>query len=529
MAAETQKTDEMKTGSPDIELISGNNNILLIAPHGVETKPYDDENTATLTRLIADQLKCSAVINTAYRKPATVNAANKDTKRINLNHRDQVETHLEKEFLSPLLEYKNEIVKQYGSALVFWIHGAEDDNVKTDVIKNSATAPENVKVLVGYGQKAGKDRPTAQQQTVDKLIKGLDANGLKAVSANPDKKVDTAAGNNSYCGWDQNNMNQWFRTQGSTLEQVQSIQLEFRWTGCRDKKGLEPTAKIFADAISSLIQPETEATPHEENLTDEVPEQKTNLTPKMAKSDQREDAIDVNEQKPMVPVTEEEATKQPPDIEAADEDLKVEEAYQHLKGLFVKHFQTAMLNAGKYIIKQLYDGDYKRAEEKEPTGTQSLSKLIKKLQGDQGNAPSRTWVYDAVNLAIDHHLYEQKRLPSVYGQLGHSHQVNLTYSPNLVIKQALTAETVENEYTVSRLRERIREEKRKEDTDYVSLKEKIPSDRLKTFNIKRLKEIKRQTKALEKKIQERLSLYQENLKKVEAILGQKQKATSKPK
>ena len=53
----------------NIELISGNNSILLIAPHGVETEPYDDIDTAALTRLISEQLNCSAIYNTIYRKP----------------------------------------------------------------------------------------------------------------------------------------------------------------------------------------------------------------------------------------------------------------------------------------------------------------------------------------------------------------------------------------------------------------------------------------------------------------------------
>ena len=33
----------------ELEIVKGKTDILLITPHGVETEPYDDENTANLT------------------------------------------------------------------------------------------------------------------------------------------------------------------------------------------------------------------------------------------------------------------------------------------------------------------------------------------------------------------------------------------------------------------------------------------------------------------------------------------------
>ena len=57
------------TGIQEIEFIESDSNILLIAPHGVETEPYDDIGTAALTRKIQENLGCSAIINTTYRKP----------------------------------------------------------------------------------------------------------------------------------------------------------------------------------------------------------------------------------------------------------------------------------------------------------------------------------------------------------------------------------------------------------------------------------------------------------------------------
>ncbi len=88
---------------------------------------------------------------------------------------------------------------------------------------------------------------------------------------------------------------------------------------------------------------------------------------------------------------------------------KLKSAYKHLKNIFAKHFQNAMLECGQYLVQTFYDGDYVLAQEKKFTGNKTLSKLIKRIQQDakeKGDAPSRTWLYDAVNLAIDNHRYE---------------------------------------------------------------------------------------------------------------------------
>jgi len=205
-------------------------------------------------------------------------------------------------------------------------------------------------------------------------------------------------------------------------------------------------------------------------------------------------------------------------------DQVVEEAYQHLKGIFIKHVQNAMLEAGQYLVNKMYDGNYELAKKKEPNGTKSLAKLYKKIQQDaleKGNAPSRTWLYDAVNLAIDHHIFENHALSSVYGRLGHSHKVNLTYAPDIEIKKALIQEIDQKKYSVARLRERIREEKRKTDIAYIPMNEEMPIKRLMTFDAEKLERLKARTHSLGKDAQNRLSVYQGNLEKIEKALTKK--------
>jgi hypothetical protein len=134
---------------------------------------------------------------------------------------------------------------------------------------------------------------------------------------------------------------------------------------------------------------------------------------------------------------------------------------------------------------------------------------------------SRAWLYDAVNLAIDNHLYEKKRLPSVYGQLGHSHKVNLTSAPDEV-KPKLVKESVENKYTVSKLRERIREERDKLGADHISLKDPMSIDRLENLSSKQLNALKTKTEGLFMKVQDEAKVYQGNLGLIGRVLETKE-------
>jgi len=116
----------------------------------------------------------------------------------------------------------------------------------------------------------------------------------------------------------------------------------------------------------------------------------------------------------------------------------LEEKGQELIKIAVKQVRETMLDIGLYIIKHFYNDDPALASSKRVSSKgkkniqhESLTNLIKKLQNNpDGHKPSRTWLYDAVNLAIDYKLFEAKQLESAYGLLGHSLKVNLTYTPH---------------------------------------------------------------------------------------------------
>lgn len=99
---------------------------------------------------------------------------------------------------------------------------------------------------------------------------------------------------------------------------VQSIQLEFRMTDCRDTaENIKTTASQLSHAITAIVQPDIKALVKE----------------------------NFSVAKPQVDVVDK-------------DDEKVEKAYAYLKNIFHKHFQKAMLECGQYLVETFYDGNY---------------------------------------------------------------------------------------------------------------------------------------------------------------------------
>jgi len=405
----------------DIYKIKGNTKILLIAPHG---HSKDDKNTGKIVRALAEQNGCYAIINEYYRKPKKSNddeSADKKNKRVNLNRKGQVETHLKTEFLDPLIKYKNEIVERFGNVFLIWVHGAFDHSV-----------PESIKVVVGYGQGKNDVRHTANIDTIDVLIKGLNENNLTAI------KADIAE--NKFCARDINNMNQYFRKiEGENLDTLQSIQLEFRWTGCRDTdESIETTAKNLAYAISAIVQ--TAAENNQSSDKAQVPEI-------ISDPEEVKDAIEVG---------------------GTNYDPLVETAYQKLSQVFSTNYERALMEAGQYIVRTFYGGEegienqeydenmvlspetIENARDNNSQRKTSLHQLFQKFnENTNSKAPSRGWFYNAVNLVVQHH--DMKKLLKtrfhMYGNLFLSHKVALLRIKKkefLPIKQELIEEESKN-------------------------------------------------------------------------------------
>jgi predicted RND superfamily exporter protein len=113
-----------------------------------------------------------------------------------------------------------------------------------------------------------------------------------------------------------------------------------------------------------------------------------------------------------------------------------------------------MLEAGQYLIKKFYDNNYDNAKASKKAKVKSLSELIRRINKEAGGTPSKTWIYDAVKLAVDDKDYNSS--PD-YQKIVHSNKVVLTHVQEKDMKEQLITETAEKGYSVEKLKERIRE------------------------------------------------------------------------
>ena len=130
----------------------------------------------------------------------------------------------------------------------------------------------------------------------------------------------------------------------------------------------------------------------------------------------------------------------------------VEEAGIKLTEIISHHYENAMIEAGNYIVKTFFDNDIERARKKQATKEKSLHQLILFLQNQKNNAPSKSWLYNAVNLAVDSSDYQKYHM---YAKLMLSHKIELLPISHHGLKKQLIKETVENKLSVSQLKDRI--------------------------------------------------------------------------
>jgi hypothetical protein len=106
----------------------------------------------------------------------------------------------------------------------------------------------------------------------------------------------------------------------------------------------------------------------------------------------------------------------------------VESAYEHLKTIYRQNVYEAMVDAGRYIIDNFYEGDHKAALAKNKTkdDPQNLKELIDKIRKAPEGVPSVGWLYNAVNLAAHEQLCSQYAFQT-FGMLGHSHKLLLLH------------------------------------------------------------------------------------------------------
>ena len=487
-----EKLNEPKKNNQnkEIRFLEGKNNIIAIAPHEPTT---NDENVNAIVEKLHSELGCYAVINEKYLR-----------NEINLNDiSDVIKKGIESEFLEPIKKFKDSIIKRGLSPLVVLIHGGKDVNMDT-------SGGEDVQILIGCGQGDNKDpkkphRPTLSSSDYFKLEKALASVNLIPICAPTDSR---------YCARDKDNLNQLFKFKDWKNyydPKVRSVQLEIRkhgfrrdpveagQTGEKLSRALQPfieaenlpatnedtdfnsaRARIFSSAISAFLESEPE------NKLDE----------KMA-------AINKALGDPL--------SEQPE--EKADDEL-VDRAFNFLKGIFLKHFDGAMLEAGRFLIQEFYGDSYDNARQGKRIKKESLNKLNERLH-KVGHAPKKTWIYDAVKLAVDAH--DLKGF-SVYGKLGHSHRVLLTRAQEIEIKKQLAEETVNQNYTAAQLRERINEVK---NGDKLRIDHILTRKELAPLEMEELEKLKKDATCGISRSQEQLKLNEESLKQIKQVIVEK--------
>jgi len=365
----------------------GNCNILVIAPHG---NSNDDTGTYQLARQLADNLDCYAVVNDKYRKPENVKASEKyEVKyQIDLNYCPEIEKSAGamKDFIGPIKEFKKQILKKYDSLFILHIHGIGDTNRKkvAKLLSEFKDRPEDLHLLIGYGQhQTYKKRKTADvDKIVNPLIVNFQKNGLYAVMA-PTEPIIVKKGKKDekrwYCGNDKRRLNQEL-----FKDKVQSLQLEFKKGGLRDKsENINKTSINLANAIKAIWETE-------------IPEENQHLPAPAASK---------------------------PDLD---------KVYTKLMAIVSEGFENTMLDAGRYLIDTFYGGDPRVAlEDKKKQSLNSLNKHIIKLREKNPGAPGKSWIYNAVNLVIEHETIKahSDELFHTYGQLPLSHKVLLLETP----------------------------------------------------------------------------------------------------
>lgn len=198
---------------------TGDTPLILVAPHG-----SDDIGTDVLTEKIADQLGAYAVINKRWRRAKKFDYW---TDNADLNHVPHcLEDVVREEFLRPILNYKDEIIRDFGYCLILNIHGF------------GSLPGDEIEVIIGYGD--GDDPSyTCNLELKDAFVTFLQDESIEAVHAS----------RGPYAANTVNNLNQLFRFWYPD-DLVDSMQLEL-------SSSLRKRHKIstnLADAISKLIE-----------------------------------------------------------------------------------------------------------------------------------------------------------------------------------------------------------------------------------------------------------------------------------
>jgi hypothetical protein len=412
-----------------IEFKEGKNNILLIAPHGF---PGDDDYTAEITEILARKLDCHAAINTKYRRPDEDKKEITDAKKLvaDLNDKQSIiDANLTVEWLDKLKNIKNKIVGfkkdkgTHGNCYIFLIHGVKDDNINA--------VHEKADILLGIGRtkedSGKKDRPTATEENLQNFIECLKNQGLIVAAEAKAAKKGVGDIENRYAGQDINNLNQCFQRSKDVLDpKVQSFQIEIKNTGFRDTDNLEKTATRLAAAIGKFTGIVFKKVEEAQVMEKEV----------VAGTDKAVQAV------------------APEIIKAAD---KIVEIFQN-------NLASGLIEVGIMLLREFFNDDFSSVRNRERIKDEpSVLQIHRELETRGIKSVSKSWLYNAINVAADSKYIESKAEFfdfHTYGNLPASHKVLLERVKDDEQKQAYIAEAGAKNYSFIELKNTIGEKKK---------------------------------------------------------------------
>lgn len=206
-----------------ISIIKGQIPLLIIAPHGWHE---DDLNTDIIAKTIAERLNGFAVINTGWKRAAK---AKRNEGFANLNNLSHCKYQIEKEYLTPIIEFKECCIKKWNCLNIFIIHGMSD-------IKDA------VDIVVGFGN------GNPPSYSCNLTYKDRFLYFLKIIGFN----IRQAKSGGRFSGWNTNNINQLF-CRHYPDQRVQSLQIEIVKFRRETSHTANDTGCLLASAISNLI------------------------------------------------------------------------------------------------------------------------------------------------------------------------------------------------------------------------------------------------------------------------------------
>ena len=235
--------------SDGIRVLSGSTDLLVVSPHSpvIDGKYENDVRTGIAAEEIYRQLGCTTIINDRYFKPK--GPVKKDAQRyfLDLYRVD----HSKK--VAGYINAIQKVVDGPGKTLVLWLHGIfthfalerAKEHIKLGLFQG---ASEDLHGLIAWGQggdpktKDANPSYSAHPHTVETFRQALVDNGMNTIFTH-----DRC---NNYRGRDIKRFNQFFRQQGYSLDQVESIQLEVKEHGFRDtRQHALKTGYLIAQAL----------------------------------------------------------------------------------------------------------------------------------------------------------------------------------------------------------------------------------------------------------------------------------------